>query len=496
MARLGLDINLALQRLLGANKERAAANRAELEDRKLRKENAAEKAQLAADAARPGSPTQNEEPRGGTPKRPKPQDPAAQRRKKGVEVYGVDLSSATPALNSQVSYSEAFTRYKLDVLVENLPPYNNPTVISSTTTTTTEANSYTKQDTTWRPEFALEKPRSRQLWLATAHQVSNHLLHFRWFFRQSSYSPTSGGVPLVPEQQASISELPLDLTSTRQVDETVYVKSDFSQGSQRTFTSCDGTYIYHSRLLRTVRPTSLIYRGVTGFNESILDPEYYESYDYDFTPFYAIDRTRYFNSQKWTARILEQTYTNRYSTGFAPAVSGAEVFEIHGLYWKFNARTKAPVSFESRAIASKSAAFTTEENNNAIDLFFSLMDPLAPVRRLYKETVGQTLAAALDEFFFDSAGFLLRWPPGLVYDETRGWLTLVTTPYGLNTPRIFTLRVPDWPYSFSDIPAFYLPNKLEPLTTIADYEAMGWKLEGPIPENGLSYMDQYFALMP
>ena len=68
MARLGLDINLALQRLLAGNKERAAANRGALEDRKRTKENAAEKAQLAADTTRPGSPTQNEEPRGGTPR--------------------------------------------------------------------------------------------------------------------------------------------------------------------------------------------------------------------------------------------------------------------------------------------------------------------------------------------------------------------------------------------------------------------------------------------
>ena len=53
MARLGLDINLALQRLLAGNKERAAANRGALEDRKRTKENAAEKAKAAADAPAP-----------------------------------------------------------------------------------------------------------------------------------------------------------------------------------------------------------------------------------------------------------------------------------------------------------------------------------------------------------------------------------------------------------------------------------------------------------
>lgn len=85
MARLGLDIDLALQRLLGANKERAAANRGELENRKLRKENAAEKAQLAANAPRPGSPTDAEDIRGGTPQLYRAPEPAAQRRKQGLD---------------------------------------------------------------------------------------------------------------------------------------------------------------------------------------------------------------------------------------------------------------------------------------------------------------------------------------------------------------------------------------------------------------------------
>jgi hypothetical protein len=56
-----------------------------LEDRKRTKENAAEKLQAAADTTRPGSPTQNEEPRGGTPDLYRPPEPAAQRRKQGLD---------------------------------------------------------------------------------------------------------------------------------------------------------------------------------------------------------------------------------------------------------------------------------------------------------------------------------------------------------------------------------------------------------------------------
>jgi hypothetical protein len=495
MARLGLDINLALQRLLAGNKERAAANRGALEDRKRTKENAAEKLQVAADTTRPGSPTQNEEPRGGTPDLYRPPEPAAQRRKKGFEVYGVELSSATPVLNSEVSFFEAFTWYILDFVVDNPPPYDNHTVVSSTTITNLNSNDYRKQDTYWKPEFALEKPRSRQFWLATPHQVKDHLLSFKWTFRQSSLN---AGYNKVQEQRAVISDLALDLPSTTVVDETVYVKSDLSQGVKRTFTSCDGKYIYHSRLLRTIKPTSSIYDSPWTFNQSILDPDYYERFHLNIFRFSGSlrHRARHYEAQQWTQRLLPQKLSNRYQGGIINGPATSNLYRIHGLYWKFNARTKEPVSFESRLLASKpSGFFTTTEDHNAIDLFFGLMDPLTPVRRLYKETVGQSLANTLDEFFFDSAGFLLRWPPGLVYDEDRGWLTLVTTPYGLNIPRVFTLRVKNMPYSFSAIPVFYLPNKLEPLTKVEDYEAMGWKLEGPIPQNGLSYMDQYFALM-
>jgi hypothetical protein len=86
MARLGLNINLATQALLAANKERAANNRSALPDRQQRKNTAAQAANTAA-AATPvtGPPTQADEPRGGTPNLWHPDQPAAQRRKKGLD---------------------------------------------------------------------------------------------------------------------------------------------------------------------------------------------------------------------------------------------------------------------------------------------------------------------------------------------------------------------------------------------------------------------------
>ena len=499
MARLGLDINLALQRLLAGNKERAAANRNALEDRKRTKENAAVKAQLAADAAtRPGSPTQKEEIRGGTPDLYRPPEPAAQRRKKGFEVYGVDFAQAIPRLEGQLDVRHKFTRYILDFGIENFAPYDNPTKLYSITTTSTDYNVVKQQNTFWQPLFGQDSRTSRRFWLGPAYDINNHLLEFHWTFNQKSFNASFN---IVAEQGEDIPDLPIDLTESTIVDETVYVRSNDNKGTQRSFTSCDGTYIYHSRLLRTIRPNSFIFSSTRDFSESILDPDYYERRKADIIyPFGSNSRTRYYNSESWSTRSMYQDFVNSYPYGIFESVYNAQSFYIYGLYWKFNARTKEPVSFESRLLAfkpgreSSTITFTAEENNNAVDLFFKLMSPKDPIAMLYKESAGGTLGAKLDEFFSEQSGLLSRWLPGLVCDVDRNWLTLVTTPSGLNTPRIFSLRLPTFPATISAIPSLYLPNKLEPLTTIEDYAAKGWKLEGPIPENSLSPLDQYFAL--
>jgi hypothetical protein len=499
MARQRIDLDINTQRLLGANRDRAAANRSAFVDREERKRTAAKATGTEAPAATPGTPTQEDEPRGGTPDLYRPEEPAATRRKKkGVEVFAVETPSGTPYSLDRVIYVQGIETYQLRLLIDNPAPYTDPQTLEATTSSSTEVNRYALQTSSWRPEF-LQKTSNNaiQYWLGPAHVVENHLLSFDWFFNQSSHVPYPPGYVDATETVATIPPLPIDLLETTVVNDEVYVKTDNTQVSRRSFTSCDGTYIYHSRLLRTVQPTQRLLLDRYGYNSfaSIVEPGFYESYDYDLV--LTGDRTLHYNSQKWSRRFLRTTlYGESFTGNSIPGSPYGETHSAYGLYWKFNARTKEPVSFESRLLTSDITTPNYQRRAESADLFFSTMEINDPIRRLYKETGAQTLTGALDEFFFYSYGTLKRWPPGLVYDEERGWLTLVTTPMDLDDPRIFSLKVGQIPYSFSAIPFFYLPDKLEPLTTIEDYEAMGWTLEDTIYEYDYGFPDHFFALKP
>lgn len=501
MARLGLDLNLALQRLLGANKERAAANRESLEDRKLRKENAAEKAQLAADAPRPGSPTQAQEPRGGTPDLYRAPEPAAQRRRKGVEVYGIDLTSKQVVSGSQVTGTESWTGYRLDYRYDYAPDPNE--LIYSTTSTYTGLNQYTLQDTIWRPEFNQELRNSRRNWVSPGHTVTNHLVELDWTFRQKSLGATGGFSDL--EQQASIPTLPIDLQEARVIDESARYATNSSAplppDINRTFTSCDGTYIYHSRLIQVRDPLSAIFAGQSGLTDSLFDADNYETYK--LTPVvHPGSEAEYRDAEAYSRRYIRShpSYGDLLWRETAPTYDdGAYSLDTWvGLYWKFNARTKAPVSLRTETVGSMNNRAPTEDKAAAAALFFSSMETTDPVFRLWQShtsTYSSYSDKLLLDIWLESDSFLTRWPDGLAYDSTTGWLTLVTTTYGTNTPRVFSKKVTTPPADYSSIPPLYLPpSYVEPLTTLEQYVANGWKDEGQIPQNTFAYLEQYFAI--
>lgn len=497
MARLGLDINLALQRLLGANKERAAANRAELEDRKLRKENAAQKAQLANEAPGPGSPTGAEEIRGGTPQLYRAPEPAAQRRKKGVQVFGIDLTAKRAATGTVSSDSESWTGYRLDYAYDYAPDPN--VLIYSTTTTYPGLNQYTLQDTIWKPEFNQELANSRRYWLSPAHTVTDHLVAFDWTFRQKSLGTTGGFSSL--EQQASIPALPFDLTEARIVDESARYAG--TSDINRTFTSCDGSYIYHSRLIQVRDPLPVIFAGQQGLTDSLFDANNYETFK--LTP---VSRPgteeEYQNAEAYSRRFIRDhpTYGDILWRETAPTTDqGSYSLDTWvGLYWKFNARTKAAVAFRSGTVGFMENRATAAERSAAAALFFTSMDTTDPVYRLWQSHraahPGHTDENLLN-LWLQSDSFLGRWPAGLAYDIERSWLTLVTTPYGTTRPRTFSKKVTTPPADYSSIPPLFLPpNYNEPLTTTAQYIANGWADEGEIPQNTFAPLEQYFAFKP
>lgn len=497
MARLGLDINLALQRLLGANKERAAANRGALEDRKRTKENAEEKARLAADALRPGSPTGAEEIRGGTPQLYRAPEPAAQIRKKRAEVYGIDLTAKQAAAGTQTTGSEPWTGYRLDYAYNYAPDPN--VLIYSTTSTYQGINQYTLQDTIWKPEFSQELTNSRRYWLSPAHTVVDHLVAFDWTFRQKSLGATGGFSSL--EQQAAMATLPFDLTQVRVVDESARYAGTSDIG--RTFTSCDGTYIYHSRVVQVRDPLPVIFAGRLGVADSLFDADNYETFK--LTP---VSRPgteeEYRDAEAYSRRFIRNhpTYGDLLWREAAPTTDqGSYSLDTWvGLYWKFNARTKQPVTFRTGTVGLMENRDSDAERSAAAALFFTSMDSTDPVYRLWQSHraayPGYTDENLLN-LWLQSDSFLGRWPTGLAYDTERSWLTLVTTPFGTNTPRIFSKKVTTPPADYSSVPPLFLPtNYVEALTTVQQYAANGWTDEGQLPQNAFSPLEQYFAFKP
>ena len=140
------------------------------------------------------------------------------------------------------------------------------------------------------------------------------------------------------------------------------------------------------------------------------------------------------------------------------------------------------------------------ERSAAAALFFTSMDSTDPVYRLWQSHraayPGYTDENLLN-LWLQSDSFLGRWPTGLAYDTERSWLTLVTTPFGTNTPRIFSKKVTTPPADYSSVPPLFLPtNYVEALTTVQQYAANGWTDEGQLPQNAFSPLEQYFAFKP
>ena len=236
MARLGLDINLALQRLLGANKERAAANRSELEDRKLRKENAAEKAQLAADAARPGSPTGAEEIRGGTPKLYRAPEPAAQRRRK-LRVIGVDFNDLHEDPNSvlQSDIDWPASRYS----------YTDPPNPTTTPSTRSWNNNYYIRDLLIFASVAKDPTKNGQLSYTSLETFNNAIRYFEWTFRHASERGFYNDEPRLVSTPPAL-DLPFELSDSRVV-----------RAVGKALASCQGKDVYITRLIRVARPQAV-----------------------------------------------------------------------------------------------------------------------------------------------------------------------------------------------------------------------------------------------
>lgn len=515
MARLGLDIDLALQRLLGANKERAASNRGALEDRKRTKENAEEKAQLANGASRPGSPTGAEEIRGGTPQLYRAPEPAAQRRKKkGLQVFGVDRLAARPEFGSEINYSQAWTRTVANFRYRVSYPlgFNGPGVYEFVTPVTynsnPETNSYSKETTEWGPEFNQELINSRKFWLAPKHFVQDRITNFQWTYRQEANVffadgfQVDAGIPLPPFR----------------LDEIV------SARTSDAYVSSDGTYIYVTHVAGVFTPGITTTSGTIYGVNTAEDPDaWWIGNRNETNAQYIIEGGTgyYYRTVTTGENYFSKTFSPAFDKFTTPGYdtygllgpgtmqgmpeAGSRQHTIdrwYGLYWRFNVRN--PTTPELRVeqiyftVSDRASSTTDGEVSRAL---FETMYPSDPIYRLFQaQAAGYTglpTSMLINQFLTNDDGFYKRWPTGLVYDEQRGYLTFVTTLAGWDTPRMFTKQVGQIAYGYANIPIIELPDNFNAfLTTEQEMLNAGWVNEGIIPQNALDPLEQYFAFKP
>jgi len=246
-----------------------------------------------------------------------------------------------------------------------------------------------------------------------------------------------------------------------------------------------------------------MFAGQLGATDSLFDADNYETYKFNMVPRPG-KQEEYRDSEAYSRRFIRDhpAYGRIFWRETAPALDRGSysLDSWTGLYWKFNARTKQPVSFRTGAVGTMENRALDPALSAAAALFFASLDSTDPIYKLWQDHrglyPGYSDVNLLDEWF-KAGSVLQRWPGGLTYDVGRSMLTLVTIPQGTNTRRIFSKPVPAPPAAYSSIPALHLPpGYIEPLTSISDYLANGWKDEGPMPGSSSGSLDQYFALVP
>ena len=457
MARLGLNINLATQALLAANKERAANNRSALPDRQQRKNTAAQAADTAASATPvTGPPTQKDEPRGGTPNLWHPDQPAAQRRKKKLRVFGLSNLNSFPEGGTYQISVQPWTAYAADWRIslsnsgiETLDFYD---VISFQ-----KANSFIRQDTTWTPIMNEELKNSRKFTVGQKYTIPNTLLSFDWTFASRSVrvlsdltpDPTVASVPPLPFRLEDMSYISPTLTGGQST------VASYPWGGS-CITRSDGKYIYHSRIVNEISPGALMLYGRYPQN-SVYDSDNFE----ETSPYYASDRLySYDHSRRWLDIGAGGASWQRTSWSIYTDTARA-YYTYHGLYWRFEIATGI-TDFTSRQIGFDTSNSSDLGVKDAAVSWLNQMHPSDPVSRLWtaaKSGWGLNPRLIVNDFLSQSSSFLNRWPESLVYHQDKGLLTLVTTLAGQNTPRMYSKKVGNITYGFGNIPVIEpLPN--------------------------------------
>jgi hypothetical protein len=476
MTRLRLDINFDEQRLLAANKDRAAANRAALPERKRRREVANDKTTPAA----------GEEPRGGTPDLYRRDQPGAQRRKKGLRVFGMDRLYNFPADGTRETFSQAWTAYTEKVLIDgnNTSDRFDDTLLLYEIDPRTRVNSYDIADIQWRPFFVEELKSSRKYTLPEPHTVEDCIISAEWTLRQRAPGlPDYNQSINIPPTTASPPELPFLFEDKQAIED---------RTSEYALHASDGTTIHYSTMVRVATPGPAFLNQVFGLYD-IYDPRGWGN-----TVPVVDDAT--FREQRTRRSVSSAFFGNGINQ---PTDTVLNFYKYYGLYWTYTPDTDVTTVRVVLLLSSFESLTQLDPNSDQVaPAYLNNQDPRSPHYQLWlqaKNNSSFSESFVAQDWLFQNFGIIFpnknTWRPGLVYYKDTGLLLMTTRTAGADDYRIFTQTVdPDLAYSAALI---YLPLGYNPLlTTDQDFVNAGWALDRVITTPFSTDLLNYVAHRP
>lgn len=437
----------------------------------------------------------------------------------GYELYGVTDVFGIWTPNVGEYFSTSLTCFRADWEYRANYCYDPPTqreLLYYNVTSLNRTIYYELAERRWGPTFVQEGDTSRQFWTGDPAVQSDILRSFNWYFSQRSdyinywvHEEGNGPMP----STASPPSLPFNFEDKYTLMEDVVTGFYYDYRTISTFSSCNGRAIFHSRIIRVTRPATALTQG-DSFLDSVYDPN---NYDYDTAlsnygvwESDCVKRGVVVQGENRTHRFIDPV-TKNVAREDTPYLSfGSPFYNIshyYGFYWSFELETETSLLrteyLGPEGHSTHTSSMTMQQYDTRREIiadFFNKMsggDTNWKLWQAWKESYPSFSDYLLiEDFLYDEQSWLNQWPQGLVYDEWKKTLTIVTDVADGGT-NVYSAYVGDLPegVSFAGIPGIYLPDNYNPSTTTnQDFIDSGWTAEGPMKDSGLGEIHAPFAI--
>lgn len=424
----------------------------------------------------------------------------------GYEIYGVTDIDGFTEPGSEVSFSQQWTGARADwKWAQNVDVFWwDDEYLYYDITNFTGLNSYTLRQTTYRPFFLRELDTGRQTWAATAAEYPNIMSSFSWHFSQRSEYPilNTFATPPVP-QVATLPGLSFNFEDKFTLVENVVTGSYSDNQTISNYSSSNGKVIFHSRIIRLSRPGPRLTAGRTMFSTSVYDPDNYDftkrnSYTDNLLP--SPNRTiTASGAEDRTWRFIDPQTGNLKRENEPLFYTGTVInfMTYYGIYWSFDTESETTTLRIENLGTENEGVSSLDTRKTRVANFFNQMNPGDTYYKLWQAHKagypGYDDSLIIEEFLHDPDSYLNTWPQGLVHDEEKKVLTIVTDIADGGT-NVYSAFIGDLTVGFANIPFFYLPENYDPnVTTDQDFINAGWTAEGPVADSGTGPIDASFA---